>query len=158
MKYFLALLAALFAHSALAACGEFQVGHGPYYTDLIPIPYNQSVGLTGTPTALPAGTYHFCGNYYIKTAAGNTLATYHADIGTDPNAIESAPAGGSTLGLHRPFPGDDAGSLTFDFPIGCRNLTLDGNTRVYLHAILSFTPSAATVKGGAILNWCRMPD
>lgn len=152
IRALIAIVSLLLSQQAFAQCGEVERP----IASMMQTPYNASFGIIGTPTPLPAGMYHVCGNYMLKFNPGTMLQTYHGDSGTDPNNIDTAPAGGSSNGHHVPIAGEALGALIFVEPIGCRNIQLDGNTNIYLHAILSYSPSNASMIAGGALNWCKM--
>src|SRR6185312_15016572 len=61
---------------------------------------NGMMRLAQTPTPPSAGTYLVCGSFSAKALSGTTITTRHGDVGTNPDSIDTAPAGGSTNGMH----------------------------------------------------------
>jgi hypothetical protein len=125
-------------------------------TAMINASNNATFVICQTPI-LPAGTYRFHGNYFLKGDSTVSFLNYHIDIGTNPSSIDTVPAGGSSNGHHVPIPGD-SNLVTFCEPAGSRIITLDGTQRAYLRCITAWTPSSYQVKAGGALNWDKVPD
>jgi hypothetical protein len=119
---------------------------------------NGMVRLAETPTAPPAGIYLACGNFTAKAPYGTTITTQHGDVGTNPDSIDTAPAGESAYGSHVSVAGEPTGYsvLTFVRPTGCRLLVLDGTQKIYTHQITSWTPTSAVVTMSGSLLWCKL--